>query len=71
MRVLMRTYDFIKDLDVSYLHVFPYSERDKTTAKKMKDKVKKSVKTERAKMLRILSDKKKRAFYESQKGKNS
>ena len=63
------TFDFIHALDVSYLHVFPYSERNNTTAKKMPNKVPKSVKTERAQQLRNLSDKKKRAFYESQLGK--
>lgn len=65
----MRTYDFIKDLPVSYLHVFTYSERANTTAKKMEDSVPMSVRKDRSKMLHILSDKKKRAFYEEQLGK--
>lgn len=66
----MRTFDFIHGLDVSYLHVFPYSERNNTTAKKMPNKVTKQVKTERAQQLRNLSEKKKRRFYESQLGKH-
>ena len=62
----LSTYDFINSLDVSYLHVFPYSERNNTTAKKIPYKVSKSEKTDRAQRLRILSAKKKRYFYESQ-----
>jgi threonylcarbamoyladenosine tRNA methylthiotransferase MtaB len=62
----LTTYNFLNDLDISYLHVFPYSERNNTTAKKMTDKVTKAEKTERAQRLRILSAKKKRYFYESQ-----
>jgi threonylcarbamoyladenosine tRNA methylthiotransferase MtaB len=54
---------------VSYLHVFPYSERNNTTAKKLSNKVSKSDKTDRAERLRILSTKKKRHFYESQLGR--
>lgn len=62
----LSTYDFINSLDVSYLHVFPYSERNNTTAKKLPNTVSKSEKTDRAQRLRILSAKKKRHFYESQ-----
>lgn len=58
------TYNFINQLDVSYLHVFPYSERANTTAKKMKDVVPVKVRGERTTMLRSLSEKKKRFFYE-------
>lgn len=65
----MKTYDFIKDLPVSYLHVFTYSERANTTAKKMENSVPMSVRKDRSKMLHILSDKKKRAFYEEQMSK--
>ena len=65
----MKTYDFIKDLDISYLHVFTYSERANTTANKMDEVVPMHVRKDRSKMLHILSDKKKRAFYESQAGK--
>lgn len=65
----MKTYDFLKDLDISYLHVFTYSERANTTANKMDEVVPMHVRKDRSKMLHILSDKKKRAFYESQAGK--
>lgn len=62
----MKTYDFLKELPVSYLHVFTYSERANTTAKKMEGSVPMSVRKDRSKMLHILSDKKKRVFYEEQ-----
>ncbi len=65
----LNTYNFLNELDISYLHVFPYSERNNTTAKKLVGKVPKKEKTERAQRLRILSAKKKRFFYESQLGK--
>ena len=68
--VFMETVDFIKDLDVSYLHVFTYSERANTTAKKMAGAVPLPVRRERSKQLHILSDKKKRAFYETQINKS-
>jgi threonylcarbamoyladenosine tRNA methylthiotransferase MtaB len=58
------TMDFLKDLDISYLHVFTYSERVNTTAAKLGESVPMDVRRERSKMLHILSDKKKRAFYE-------
>ncbi|MEO9967082.1 MAG: tRNA (N(6)-L-threonylcarbamoyladenosine(37)-C(2))-methylthiotransferase MtaB [Reichenbachiella sp.] len=62
------TYNFINELPVSYLHVFTYSERANTLAVEMGDIVSKKERTERSNMLRILSEKKKRAFYESQRG---
>lgn len=62
----MVTYNFLKDLDISYLHVFTYSERANTTAKKMANSVPMHVRRDRSKMLHILSEKKKRAFYTSQ-----
>ncbi|MDG2463972.1 MAG: tRNA (N(6)-L-threonylcarbamoyladenosine(37)-C(2))-methylthiotransferase MtaB [Crocinitomicaceae bacterium] len=62
------TIDFLKELDVSYLHVFTYSERANTSAMKLGEAVPMNVRRERSKMLHILSDKKKRAFYESQVG---
>lgn len=65
----MTTYNFLNDLDVSYLHVFTYSERQNTVADKMEGEVPVPVRHERSKMLRILSEKKKRAFYQSQLGK--
>lgn len=58
------TYDFINSLDVSYLHVFTYSERPKTTALRIDDVVPVPKRQERNKMLRILSLKKQRAHYE-------
>ena len=64
----METVDFIKELDVSYLHVFTYSERANTTAIKLGDPVHMHIRKERSKQLHILSDKKKRAFYESNVG---
>ena len=66
----MITYNFLKDLDISYLHIFTYSERANTTAKKMENSVPMYVRRDRSKMLHILSDKKKRAFYETQIGKS-
>lgn len=66
----MKTYNFLKDLDISYLHVFTYSERANTTANKMDEVVPMHVRKDRSKMLHILSEKKKRAFYESQIGKS-
>lgn len=65
----METYNYLKDLDISYLHVFTYSERANTTANKMSNLVPMQDRKDRSKRLRILSAKKKRAFYESQVGK--
>jgi threonylcarbamoyladenosine tRNA methylthiotransferase MtaB len=62
------TYHFLNELDISYLHVFTYSERDNTTAATMKGVVAKNVRSKRSKLLRGLSVKKRRAFYESQLG---
>ena len=62
----MKTVNFLKDLDISYLHVFTYSERANTTAKKMENSVPMHIRRERSKQLQILSEKKRRAFYESQ-----
>jgi threonylcarbamoyladenosine tRNA methylthiotransferase MtaB len=64
----MDTIDFLKDLDISYLHVFTYSERANTTAVKLGNPVPMAVRRERSKLLHILSDKKKRAFYEQNIG---
>lgn len=63
------TYNFLNDLNVSYLHVFTYSERENTLAAEMKGAVPGSTRADRSKMLHILSDKKRRAFYETQLGK--
>ncbi|WP_113653551.1 tRNA (N(6)-L-threonylcarbamoyladenosine(37)-C(2))-methylthiotransferase MtaB [Pedobacter namyangjuensis] len=62
------TYQFLNELDISYLHVFTYSEREQTEAAEMKGKVAGSTRFDRNKMLHILSDKKRRAFYQSQIG---
>ena len=66
--LFLETYEFLNSLDISYLHVFPYSERPNTYAVDIKSKVDGRQKAERSKMLHILSDKKRRAFYESQAG---
>jgi len=64
--IFLETYNFLNDLDISYLHVFSYSERPNTHAATLPDKVSKSIRSKRSKMLRGLSAKKRRAFYESQ-----
>ena len=66
----LETYHFLNDLDISYLHVFTYSERDNTEAAEMQGSVPANVRAKRSKMLRGLSVKKRRAFYESQIGTN-
>lgn len=65
----METVNFLKDLEISYLHVFTYSERANTTAIKLGDPVPMHIRKERSKQLHILSNKKKRAFYEANIGK--
>ena len=62
------TYNFLSQLDISYLHVFTYSERDNTIAADLDGVVPMDVRKKRSKMLRGLSVKKRRAFYESQIG---
>ncbi|WGK66351.1 tRNA (N(6)-L-threonylcarbamoyladenosine(37)-C(2))-methylthiotransferase MtaB [Croceiramulus getboli] len=64
----LETYHFLNELDISYLHVFTYSERDNTLAAEMPGVIPKKVRRKRSKMLRGLSAKKRRAFYESQLG---
>jgi threonylcarbamoyladenosine tRNA methylthiotransferase MtaB len=66
----LETYHFLNDLDISYLHVFTYSERDNTEAVEMDGVVPMNVRSKRSKMLRGLSVKKRRAFYETQIGTN-
>ncbi len=65
----LETYEFLNSLPISYLHVFTYSERDNTEAAEMEGAVDYAVRKKRSKMLRVLSAKKRRAFYESQLGK--
>ncbi|WP_337040753.1 tRNA (N(6)-L-threonylcarbamoyladenosine(37)-C(2))-methylthiotransferase MtaB [Emticicia sp. 17c] len=66
----LETYNFLNELDISYLHVFTYSERANTHALSIKPVVPANKRNERSKMLHILSDKKRRFFYEQQLGKN-
>ena len=65
----LETYNFLAELPISYLHVFTYSERDNTEAVSMEGVVPISERKRRNKMLRILSEKKKMAFYQTQLGK--
>ncbi|MDB0023082.1 tRNA (N(6)-L-threonylcarbamoyladenosine(37)-C(2))-methylthiotransferase MtaB [Flavobacteriaceae bacterium] len=64
----LKTYNFIKILDLSYLHVFTYSERDNTEAINFKNIVSKNIRSKRSKLLRSLSVQLKRKFYKSQLG---
>jgi len=66
----IETYNFLNNLPISYLHVFTYSERLNTEASLMKNVVPANIRNKRSKMLRSLSVKKRRAFYETQLGKN-
>lgn len=66
--LFLETYNFLNELPVSYLHVFTYSERANTRAEEMDGVVPMSVRNERSKMLRILSEKKRRKFYEENLG---
>ena len=65
------TYNFLNELNISYLHVFTYSERENTPAAGMDNPVPGSQRADRSKMLHILSEKKRRVFYESQAGKDA
>ncbi|WP_345990533.1 tRNA (N(6)-L-threonylcarbamoyladenosine(37)-C(2))-methylthiotransferase MtaB [Chryseobacterium sp. Chry.R1] len=65
----METYNFLNDLPISYLHVFTYSERENTEAADMEGVVPIPERKKRNKMLRILSEKKKMSFYQTQLGK--
>lgn len=65
------TVDFLLSIDVSYLHVFTYSERANTTAIKLGDPIPMNLRRERSQKLHLLSDRKKRQFYESQKGRTA
>ena len=66
--LFLETYNYLNELDISYLHVFTYSERPNTEAAEMDGVVSQKARTKRSKMLRGLSVKKRRAFYESQLG---
>ncbi|WP_114820714.1 tRNA (N(6)-L-threonylcarbamoyladenosine(37)-C(2))-methylthiotransferase MtaB [Chryseobacterium sp. KLBC 52] len=65
----METYNFLNELPITYLHVFTYSERENTEAAAMDGVVPVAERKKRNKMLRILSEKKKMAFYQTQLGK--
>lgn len=68
--IFQETVEFLKDLDVSYLHVFSYSERNNTVAiRRTTDIVPMAIRKERSKFLQQLSEKKKRFFYETQLNK--
>ncbi|AZB30595.1 tRNA (N(6)-L-threonylcarbamoyladenosine(37)-C(2))-methylthiotransferase MtaB [Chryseobacterium balustinum] len=67
--LFMETYNFLNNLPISYLHVFTYSERENTEAVGMQSVVPIPERKKRNKMLRILSEKKKMAFYQTQLGK--
>ena len=62
------TYAFLNELDIAYLHVFTYSERDNTLAAEMEQTVPMKERSKRSKMLHILSEKKRRKFYEENLG---
>ncbi|HLV23891.1 MAG TPA: tRNA (N(6)-L-threonylcarbamoyladenosine(37)-C(2))-methylthiotransferase MtaB [Moheibacter sp.] len=64
----LETYNFLNELPISYLHVFTYSERDNTEAIHFEGVVPQNIRKQRNKMLRILSEKKRLAFYQSQLG---
>ncbi|MGB0883515.1 MAG: tRNA (N(6)-L-threonylcarbamoyladenosine(37)-C(2))-methylthiotransferase MtaB [Flavobacteriales bacterium] len=64
--LFLETYNYLSALDISYLHVFSYSQRANTEADVMENQIPKALKNKRSKMMRILSAKKRRAFYESQ-----
>ena len=66
----LTSYRFLADLDISYLHVFTYSERPNTEALAIEQVIPQAIRNKRSKMLRALSVKKRRAFYESQLGKS-
>ena len=67
----LETYQFLNELDISYLHVFTYSERENTSAIDMDDIVPMKIRNKRSKMLRTLSVKKRRHFYEQHLGKKA
>ena len=64
----LTTYNYLNELPISYLHVFTYSERPNTPAAEMDDQVPVNIRKKRSKLLRGLSAKKRRAFYEDQLG---
>ncbi|MBT6082745.1 MAG: tRNA (N(6)-L-threonylcarbamoyladenosine(37)-C(2))-methylthiotransferase MtaB [Polaribacter sp.] len=69
--LFLETYNYLNEMDISYLHVFTYSERPNTEAVILDGVVPKKIRAKRSKMLRGLSAKKRRSFYESQLGKTA
>ncbi len=67
----LETYQYLNELNIAYLHVFTYSERDNTLASTMKGRVPERERSERSRMLHILSDKKRRKFYEDNLGQSA
>ena len=67
-QLFLESYNFVRDLPISYLHVFTYSERPNTLAADYPDPVPHQIRQQRSRMLRILSDKKRRAFYQDHLG---
>jgi threonylcarbamoyladenosine tRNA methylthiotransferase MtaB len=65
----LESYQYLNELDISYLHVFTYSERDNTHAISLEDVVPANVRAQRSKQLHILSEKKRRSFYEANLGR--
>jgi len=68
--LFLKTYKFIQSLDISYLHVFTYSERDNTEAVDFKNEIPKNIRSKRSKLLRSLSAQLRRKFYKNQLGLN-
>ena len=64
------SYNFLKKIDISYLHIFPYSERNKTKALLIKNKLSSTIKQERRSLLQLLSNKKKIDFISKNLGCN-
>lgn len=64
-----KTYEFLKRLPISYMHIFPYSDRPFTKARKLKPKIPERIKKERVKILKELDQEKRKEFYEKNKGK--
>ena len=66
--MFLETYNFIEKLDVTYLHVFSYSERENTKAIELNGVVPKKTRNKRSKLLRLLSASKKTSFYKNNIG---
>jgi len=69
--MFQNTYDIVRECDLTFLHVFPYSEREGTPAAKIPDQVDTAIRKERAKRLRDLGDKQLESFHKNQIGKTT